>query len=157
MFPKLVTFSYFQPQNFAELNYGYSWNIQIISKLYTETLIAKHTSRFTYFCPLIKKEQKIFGLVSKNVLCHIESLYYEEAHALKIIKCIHKFANLQNVGMEQTVHNCLLPSFHYSLWFVSIKNSRSQLTFPPPCDKHLFKVQQFLQFHFTFFFFCQFK
>ena len=34
---------------------------------------------------------------------------------LEIIKCINKFANLQKVGMEQTVHNCLLPSFHCCL------------------------------------------
>ena len=50
---------------------------------------------------LIIGKLKIFGFVSKHVLCHIETVYYFlKGHMfLEIIKYIHKFVNLKNTGV----------------------------------------------------------
>lgn len=73
-----------------------------------EILITQH--RFIYIGLLITEELKLFGFVNKHVLCHTEKFTMRKNILPEMMKCIHKFANLQNADI--TVHNSSLFSFH---------------------------------------------
>ena len=55
--------------------------------------------KFIGFSPLITEKLKIFGSVNKQVLCHTGNFTVDNM-LLEIMKCINKFANLQNAGIS---------------------------------------------------------
>lgn len=60
----------------------------------------------------ITKKLKMFGSVTKHVLCHIERLQSDEIYVsrIEVMEYTHKFANLKNAAI--IVHKVLLLSFH---------------------------------------------
>lgn len=70
-------------------------------------LITEH--RFAHFWFSFTEKLKMFGSISKHILCHIEKFTTRKNVFLEIVKCIYNFAKPENASITDSPH-CLLLS-----------------------------------------------
>lgn len=59
--------------------------------------MTEHKLIIHFWLPLIE-EFKVFGSISKQVLCHNEKFTMKKNEIIETIKCLFKFANPQNAS-----------------------------------------------------------